>query len=312
MRFDKTKIISNKLIGLNFHKIIFGPVFNSYSSDFASFLRNIFFTSIKGYGITEVKFFGADNEFDYISGVQEDVFNLILNLKGVIFSIKNKKKIILNLNKKGPCIVKASDFYLNEFTKILNPDHIIAHLSENFYLNITLKIEKGLGYFFLNNDNYKKNKDLDGILLDVNFCPILNVYYKIVNINKNKNFNNIEFYIKTNGAISGKKVILKSIKILKNIINLKIKKKNNNNFFIKISKLNLSNIFLSYLKKMKVKYLGELIFFKEKDILKASNLDFDFLNKIKNILSVYNFYLNIKGKKLGYYLKNNETFKKKK
>lgn len=311
MKFNNIKIISNNLIGLNFYKIIYGPIPNIYSSNLANILRNIFFTGIKGYGITEVKFFGADSEFDYIPGVQEDVFNLILNLKGIIFNIRNKKKIILNLNKKGPCVVKASDFYLNEFIKILNPNHIVAHLSKDFYLNITLKIEKGLGYFFLNNDNYKKNKDLNGILLDVNFCPTLNVYYKIINIkSKNKVFNNIEFYIKTNGTISGKNIFLKSIKILKKLTNLKIKKKNNKNFFIKISNLGLSDNFLFFLKKMNVKYLGDLVFFSEKDILKISNLNFDFLKKIKNILSLYNFHLNMKIKNQNNYLKN-ETFKKK-
>lgn len=293
------KIISNKLIDKNFYKILFGPFYKIYSFNFASILRNIFFTGVKGYGISEVKFFGADSEFDYIPGVRDDVLNLILNLKGIIFNVKHKKKkIILSLNKKGPCVIKASDFYLNNFVTILNPNHIITNLSPNFYLNLNIKLERGMGFFSLNNNNYKKNKDLNGILLDVNFCPVLDAYYNIIDIDTSDDLVNIEFLIKTNGTLSAKNILIKSIKILNKLTDVNFKKKINKYIFTKISDLKFDNKYLSYFKKLNVKSLGDLIFLNDKKILKYSNLDFDFLKLIKSTLFKYNLHLNTKLKKI--------------
>lgn len=112
MKLLKTKIYS-KLISLNFYKVTLKPILKNYSHYLASFLRSFLFFSTEGCGITEIKIYGVESEFDNIPGVKENVSNLILNLKSVIFRIK-KKKVIIYLNKIGPAIIRASDFYLNE------------------------------------------------------------------------------------------------------------------------------------------------------------------------------------------------------
>lgn len=199
----------------------------------------------------------------------------------------------------------------------MNPDCIICSLAKDFSLNITIKVEKGIGYFSIDNDNYNKKKDLDGILVDVNFSPIKRVYYKI---KKRNLFNKIIFFIETNGVISPKKIFIKSISILLhqlsnfNLMNNKFQCFNKN-LFKKISDIDSDPNFLYYMNKLNIVYLGDLIKFDKKKLLKISSMNFSFLKKVNLILLKYNLHLNTNTNKLNFnkkkYIKY-ETFKKKK
>ncbi|ASS47053.1 DNA-directed RNA polymerase alpha subunit [Candidatus Nasuia deltocephalinicola] len=308
MSLLKIKVSSVKLISSNFCKIILKPILKNYASCLAPFLRCLVFTSVKGYAITEVKIYGVNNEFDDIPGVKEDVLNLILNLKGIIFKLK-KKKVILYLNKSGESVIKASDFHLNEWVNIINPNYIITYLAKGFSLNITIKVEKGIGFHPINNDNYDKKNDLNGVLLDVNYSPIIRVYYKVKDFLKDeKLLSIIHFFIETNGSISPKKAFCNSVNnflfslsnfiLIYNNNLLKSKKKNkfisNKKLLTKISSINSDSTFLYYMKKINVVYLGDLIKLTKNKILKISKMNFSLLKNINIMLLKYNLRLNTK------------------
>ncbi len=298
-----------ELISLNFYKVVFKPFIcdSLFINVIANTIRHSLFVNTYGYAVTEIKIFNTNSEFGYIFGLKEDLLNLILNIKNLVFKLKKKKKTFLRLFS-DKSIVKGKHITLNKYTKILNPNHVIANLNNNFSIDLILKIEKGRGYIpFSSDKTYKSSASLkNGLLLDAYFCPILRVSYSINKI-EDLFYNNIYkiiFFIETNGLISAKKALINSIISFLHIFsNFKIlKKKNTNNFFL----FNNYNSYLSVaiidsgLTFRTCKHLiGSGILYIN-DLIKCTRLDiiniFFFSNKtlleIINTLKKYNLFLS--------------------
>ncbi len=305
---DKIYFDYIELISVNFYKVVFKPIIcdNLFINVIANAIRHSLFINTYGYAVTEIKIFNVNNEFGYIFGLKEDVLNLILNIKGLIFKLKKKKKVFLRLltNKN---VVKGKHITLNKYTKILNPNHIIANLNNNFKIDLVLKIEKGKGYIPFNSDKrYKNSASLkDSLLIDSYFCPILRVSYSINKIEDlfYNNIYKIVFFVETNGLISAKKALIDSILSFLHIFsNFKfLKKKNTNNFFL----FNNYNNYLSIstidsgLTFRTCKHLFNLGILCINDLIKCTRLDiinvFFFSIKtvleISDILKKYNLFL---------------------
>lgn len=304
MTLSKVKIDSVELIGLNFYKITLKPLSYGYSESFAFMIRRMLFSSVWGYAATEIKILNILHEYDTLVGVKEDILNIILNIKGIVFKLKNKKKkVILNIKKKGRCIIKASDILYNNDVRIINPNHIIANLSELGDLDIKIKVEEGKGYVPFRSNNYRDKLDLDGILLDVCFCPVISVSY-VIEKTKTDLYNDLEiinFFIETNGCITAKKALEQSIgillyqlsdfKVIKKEKSIKKKTKSyfglNSALFIPISDIEFTIRGLKCINSMNIKYLGDLVKYTEDDLLKVPNLGKRTLIEIKNILISY-------------------------
>src|SRR5260370_36657364 len=99
-----------------------------------------------GYGPTEGAIAGVVHEYSTLDGVQEDVVNLLLNLKGVVFKLHNRDEVTVTLRKEGEGLVTAGDIELAHDCEVINPDHVIAHLSKGGKLDVQIKVEKGGGY----------------------------------------------------------------------------------------------------------------------------------------------------------------------
>lgn len=142
----KPKTINVEQLGHNRAKVALEPFERGYGHTLGNAIRRVLLSSMVGYAATEVTIAGVLHEYSSIDGVQEDVVNILLNLKGVVFKLHNRDEVTLSLRKDGEGVVTARDIQTPHDVEIVNPDHVIAHLSQGGKLDMQIKVEKGRGY----------------------------------------------------------------------------------------------------------------------------------------------------------------------
>ena len=159
------------------------PFETGYAHTLGNALRRVLLSSMIGYAPTEAQIAGVVHEYSQIDGVKEDVVDILLNVKGVIFKLENRDEVTVTLRKEGTGPVTAADFDLPHDCQILNPDHVIANLSGG-KLDMQIKVEKGRGYqpgdMRALKDDYSK-ATIGKIIMDASFSPVLRVAYKVEN-----------------------------------------------------------------------------------------------------------------------------------
>ena len=142
----KPKAIHVEPLGGNRAKVTLEPFERGYGHTLGNALRRVLLSSMVGYAPTEVTIAGVLHEYSTIDGVQEDVVHIMLNLKGVVFRLHNRDEVTLVLRKEGEGPVTAGDIQTPHDVEIINPEHVIAHLSHGGKLDMQIKVEKGRGY----------------------------------------------------------------------------------------------------------------------------------------------------------------------
>ena len=127
-------------------KITLEPLERGFGHTLGNALRRILLSSMPGCAVVEVEIDGVLHEYSAIEGVQEDVIEILLNLKGLAVIMHGRDEATLSLSKKGPGVVTAADIQLDHDVEIVNGDHIIAHLADKGELNMKLRIARGRGY----------------------------------------------------------------------------------------------------------------------------------------------------------------------
>src|ERR1700704_7169702 len=144
--FLKPRIIDVQTISAFHAKVTMEPFERGYGHTLGNALRRVLLSSMPGFAPTEVKINGVLHEYSSIDGVQEDVVSILLNLKGVVFKLHNRDEVTLSLRKDGEGVVTAADIQTPHDVEIINPDHVIAHLSQGGKIDMQIKVEKGRGY----------------------------------------------------------------------------------------------------------------------------------------------------------------------
>ena len=137
----KPKNIQVEQISANRAKVTLEPFERGYGHTLGNALRRVLLSSMVGYAVTDVTIAGVVHEYSSIDGVQEDVVEVLLNLKGVVFKLHNRDEVTLSLRKETEGPVKASDIQVPHDVEIINPDHVICHLSQNGKIEMQLKVE---------------------------------------------------------------------------------------------------------------------------------------------------------------------------
>src|SRR5512145_1858105 len=178
--FLKPRIIDVQNLSPVHAKVVMEPFERGYGHTLGNALRRILLSSMPGCAATEVSIEGVLHEYSTIDGVQEDVVDILLNLKGVVFKLHNREEAVLHLTKEGEGIVRASDIAVSHDVEIINPDHIIAHLSAGGKLAMELKVEKDRGYV---SGNLRQlgdgSKSIGKLVLDASFSPVRRVSYYV-------------------------------------------------------------------------------------------------------------------------------------
>lgn len=292
-------------------------LYPGYGQTLGNSLRRIILSSLPGAAVTSVKIPSVNHEFSTVPGVTEDVINVLLNLKKVRFMMLTDEPQILSLKAKGAGVLTAADIKVPGQVKVLNPEQVIAHITDKgAELNIEITIERGLGY--VAKEALQKNRvDIGTITLDAIFTPIRKVSYEVENmrVGDRTDFNRLRISISTDGTISAREAIEKSIEIminqLKAIIGFKeeeiVHKDNqvkiaggvNENKeldaeFLKtrIESLELSPRTQNALTAANIRTVGGLARKKEKDILEIEGLGAKGITEIKKALG--NFGITLK------------------
>ena len=171
----KPKTISVEQIGLNRAKVSLEPFERGYGHTLGNALRRVLLSSMPGYAATEVTIAGVLHEYSSIDGIQEDVVNILLNLKGVVFKLHNRDEVTLSLRKDAEGVVTAADIQTPHDVEIVNPDHVIAHLSSGGKLDMQIKVEKGRGYVpgSMRRHGDEPTKSIGRMILDASFSPVI-------------------------------------------------------------------------------------------------------------------------------------------
>lgn len=191
-------------------------LFPGYGHTLGNSLRRIILSSLTGTAVTSVKIDGVPHEFSTIEGVQEDVITILLHLKRIRFSMTGDEPQTLTLNKKGEGEVTAKDIEVTGQVETLNPEQRIATLTtKNAALSMEINVERGLGY--VPRESREENKaEIGTIMLDATFTPIRRVNYEVENmrVGDRTDFNRLRIFIETDGAITPRQALERSIEIM--------------------------------------------------------------------------------------------------
>ncbi|MFA6797140.1 MAG: DNA-directed RNA polymerase subunit alpha [Candidatus Paceibacterota bacterium] len=290
-------------------------LYPGYGHTLGNSLRRIILSSIPGVAVTSVRINGVDHEFSTLKGIKEDVINIILNLKKIRFKVVNDEVQTVELKVKGIKDVTAADIIIPGQVEILNPEQYIASITDkNTELVIEIKIQRGLG--FVSKEELQKDKmEIGTIALDAIFTPIRRVNYEVENmrVGDRTDFNKLIISLKTDGSITAKETLEKSIFImieqLKAIIGfedkveeVKVEEKKEvvedddkeiDSEFLKtrIETLDLSVRTVNALSNANIRTIGGLARKKEKDLLEIEGLGSKGIQEIKKSLSEFSITL---------------------
>jgi DNA-directed RNA polymerase subunit alpha len=304
----KPKTIAVEQLGNNRARVVLEPFERGYGHTLGNALRRVLLSSMVGYAATEVTIAGVLHEYSSIDGVQEDVVNLLLNLKGVVFKLHHRDEVTLSLRKEGEGAVTAGDIQTPHDVEIVNPGHTIAHLSQGGKLDMQIKIEKGRGYVPGTVRRYgdEPNKAIGRIVLDASFSPVKRVSYTVesARVEQRTDLDKLVLEIETNGVISAEDAVRTSAKIL--VEQLAVFAQLGDGEFPAIGavggeargvaafdpillrpvdELELTVRSANCLKAENIYYIGDLIQRTENELLKTPNLGRKSLNEIKEVLA---------------------------
>jgi len=200
----------------NFASFEIDGLFPGYGHTLGNSLRRIILSSLTGAAITSVKIDDVPHEFSTIDGVQEDVITILLNLKRIRFLMTGDEPQVLTFSAKGVGAVTAKDIKVTGQVEILNPEQHIAELtSKNASFSMEITLEKGLGYVPRELRDESK-AEIGTIQLDATFTPIRRVNYEVENmrVGDRTDFNRLRIFIETDGAITPRQALERSIEIM--------------------------------------------------------------------------------------------------
>ena len=309
----KPKIISVEALAENQAKVVMEPFERGYGHTLGNALRRVLLSSMVGCAPTEVSIAGVVHEYSTIDGVQEDVVNLLLNLKGIVFKLEQRDEVTINLRKEGAGVVLAKDIELPHDVEIVNPDHVIAHLSANGKLDMQIKIEKGRGYVPGNVRKYQdeSSKTIGSIVLDASFSPVRRVSYAVesARVEQRTDLDRLVMTIETNGVLTPEEAIRQSAIILVDQLVVFAQLEGTQAagdlapsrspavdpmLMRPVDDLELTVRSANCLKAENIYYIGDLIQRTENELLKTPNLGRKSLNEIKDVLAARGLTLGMK------------------
>ncbi|GAA4357107.1 DNA-directed RNA polymerase subunit alpha [Variovorax defluvii] len=311
----KPKTIQVEQLAPNRAKVTLEPFERGYGHTLGNALRRVLLSSMVGYSATEVTIAGVLHEYSSIDGVQEDVVNILLNLKGVVFKLHNRDEVTLSLRKDGEGPVTASDIQTPHDVEIINPDHVIAHLSQGGKLDMQIKVEKGRGYVPGTMRRYadEPTKSIGRIVLDASFSPVKRVSYTVesARVEQRTDLDKLLVEIETNGAITAEDAVRASAKILVEQLAVfaqleggelaafdqpapRSAQQFDPILLRPVDELELTVRSANCLKAENIYYIGDLIQRTENELLKTPNLGRKSLNEIKEVLASRGLTLGMK------------------
>lgn len=298
-----------------FHaKITLEPLERGFGHTLGNTLRRILLSSMPGAAIVEAKIEGVLHEYGAIPGVQEDVVEILLNLKGVSIKLPGRQEVTLRINKKGPGVVTAGDIEQEHDVEVVNPEHVIAHLNESGSLDMTMRVMLGRGYqpavVRTRKTEGKTTVAIGSLQLDASFSPVKRVAYSVENarVEQRTDLDKLIIDLETNGTLDPEEAIRRSATILQQQLATFVDLQSaplvqdrspredavNPIFQRPVDDLELTVRSANCLKAENIFFIGDLVQRTEADLLKTPNLGKKSLTEIKNVLAAHGLALGTK------------------
>jgi DNA-directed RNA polymerase subunit alpha len=306
----KPRVVDVEVISPLRARVTLEPMERGFGYTLGNALRRVLLSSIPGFAITEVKIDGVVHEYSTIDGVQEDVVDILLNLKGVALKLNNKSETILTLNKSTEGVVTAADFETGHDAEIFNPNHVIAHLTKGGKLNLEVKVEMGRGYQPVPvRQKTDEDRILGFIMVDASFSPINKVSYHVesARVEQRTDLDKLVMDVETNGVMEPEQAIRDAARILigqlsvfadlegaPTEVEVKQVPQVDPILLRPVDDLELTVRSANCLKAENIYYIGDLIQRSENELLKAPNLGRKSLNEIKDVLASKGLTLGMK------------------
>jgi DNA-directed RNA polymerase subunit alpha len=305
--FLTPKNIQIENISSNHSRITLEPFERGFGHTLGNSLRRILLSSMPGSAIVDVQIDNVQHEYSSIEGINEDIVDILLNLKGIAIKL-HSDTATLHLKKKGPGKVTAADIQLDHDVEIINPDHCIAHLTSDGELNMTIRVERGRGYQPAAARLNESTASVGVIHLDASFSPVKRVTYQVENarVEKRTDLDKLIITIETNGTLEPEEAIRRAATILQHQLAAFVElqqvveidrdsdKEEFNPLLLRpVDDLELTVRAANCLKAENIYYIGDLVRRTESDLLKTPNLGKKSMTEIKTVLFQHNLNLGM-------------------
>jgi DNA-directed RNA polymerase subunit alpha len=308
----KPRIVEVEQLGPSHARVVMEPFERGYGHTLGNALRRVLLSSMVGYAPTEVQISGVVHEYSTVDGLREDVVDLLLNLKGVVFKLHNRDEVFLTLRKDTPGPVTAADIDVPHDVEVINGDHVIASLTEGGKIDMQIKVEKGRGYVPGTLRSLMDSKSIGRVVLDASFSPVRRVSYAVesARVEQRTDLDKLLIDIETNGVIAPEEAVRQSARILVEQLSvfaalegaepvLEISQHGGATalgtmgrspqvdpiLLRPVDDLELTVRSANCLKAENIYYIGDLIQRTENELLKTPNLGRKSLNEIKEVLA---------------------------
>ncbi len=285
-------------------KVVLEPLERGFGHTLGNALRRILLSSMPGCAIIETEIEGVEHEYSAIEGVQEDVIEILLNLKGVAVVMNDEEKVqaTVSLSKSGPGVVTAGDIVVDHGVEVKNPDHVIATITGKTDLNMQMTIARGRGYqpadARVSDD--EETRSIGRLQLDASFSPVKRLAYSVesARVEQRTDLDKLVLDLETNGTIDPEEAIRRSATILQQqlavFVDLEHEKASEPEakeaeidpiLLRPVDDLELTVRSANCLKAENIYYIGDLVQRTEVELLKTPNLGKKSLTEIKDVLA---------------------------
>lgn len=308
--FLKPRVVDVQEISSTHAKVVLEPLERGFGHTLGNALRRILLSSMPGAAIVDAEIEGVLHEYTSIEGVQEDVIEILLNLKELAVRMHEGNEATLTISKTGAGPVLASDIQVPHNVEIVNPDHVIANLADAGNLNATLKVAIGRGYEPATaRDDSEESRPIGHLRLDATFSPVRRVAYSVerARVEQRTDLDKLIIDLETNGAIDPEEAIRRAANILRDQLSIFVDLQGTEVAAAAPQEAEIDPVLLrpvddleltvrsaNCLKAENIYYIGDLIQRTEVELLKTPNLGKKSLTEIKDILATHGLSLGMR------------------
>ncbi|MCW8844480.1 MAG: DNA-directed RNA polymerase subunit alpha [Gammaproteobacteria bacterium] len=308
--FLKPRVVKVQPESENKAKVTIEPFERGFGHTLGNALRRILLSSMPGAAVVEAEIEGVLHEYTTIEGVQEDVVDILLNLKQLAIKVHGRDEVELTLSKKGPGVVTAADIQTPQDVEVVNPELVIATLTKAGELTMRLKVQRGRGYRpSLRQNTFDEATRPIGVLqLDASFSPVRRVSYNVeaARVEQRTDLDKLIIDIETNGTIDAEDAIRRAGSILKDQLGVFVDLQGQDDgesgaeeslvdpvLLRPVDELELTVRSANCLKAESINYIGDLVQRTEVELLRTPNLGKKSLTEIKEVLEAHGLALGM-------------------
>jgi len=300
--FLRPRLVDIETLSATRAKVTLEPLERGFGHTLGNALRRILLSSMPGCAVTEVEIDGVLHEYSSKEGVQEDIIEILLNLKGLALGLEGKNEAVLTLTKSGEGPVTAADIQHDGDVTIANPEHVICHLTGDGSISMRIKIEMGRGYVpaTIRRNAEEEDRAIGRLLVDASFSPVQRIAYDVdsARVEQRTDLDKLVIDMETNGTLDPEEAIRRASTILAEQLDAFVELRDVTEVELKEEKPLFDPILLrpvddleltvrsaNCLKAEAIQYIGDLVQRAEVELLKTPNLGKKSLTEIKDVLA---------------------------